>query len=148
MKLDYVGRLGKRENRECVYRFVAPDDQRDSIFGQWLNRDEALNRELVSVINNISTTTPVIDTTPQDIPQTLTPVESPTVQGWKGLKLKMQQGMNCAGSFYNQLVSTIGEAVGVADGEPYWNSYLGQWLLWVNFAWGCTSVVCDWLVGV
>ncbi len=63
LKLDYVGRLGKRENRECVYRFVAPDDQRDSIFGQWLNRDEAFSSESVSVTNNISTTTPVIDTT-------------------------------------------------------------------------------------
>ncbi len=41
LKLDYIGRLGKRENRECVYQFVAPDDERDSIFGQWLNRDEA-----------------------------------------------------------------------------------------------------------
>jgi hypothetical protein len=146
LKLDYVGRLGKRENRECVYQFVAPDDQRDSIFGQWLNRDEAFSRDSVSVSNNISTTTPVIDTTPQDIPQTLTPVESSTVQGWKGLKLKLQQGLDSAGSFYQQLVSTIGEAVGVADGEPYWNGYLGQWQVWVNFGSGCTSVVCDWVV--
>ncbi|MCC5612805.1 hypothetical protein LC612_40490 [Nostoc sp. CHAB 5834] len=45
LKLDYVGRLGKRENRECVYQFVAPDDQRDSIFGQWLNRDELFQNE-------------------------------------------------------------------------------------------------------
>ncbi len=65
LKLDYVGRLGKRENRECVYRFVAPDDQRDSIFGQWLNRDEASYSELVSVTNNIVLSTPVIDTTSQ-----------------------------------------------------------------------------------
>ncbi|MDZ8260465.1 hypothetical protein [Nostoc sp. ChiQUE01b] len=28
LKLDYVGRLGSRENRECVYQFVAPDDKR------------------------------------------------------------------------------------------------------------------------
>ncbi|MEH1807071.1 hypothetical protein [Nostoc sp.] len=53
MKLDYVGRLGKRENRECVYKFVPSDDRRGVIFGQWLNRDEALNRELVSGSNNI-----------------------------------------------------------------------------------------------
>ncbi|MEH2431786.1 MAG: hypothetical protein V7K26_30715 [Nostoc sp.] len=71
MKLDYVGRLGKRENRECVYKFVPPNDQRDSIFGQWLNRDEALNRESVSVMNNIVLTTPVSDTTPIDISQTV-----------------------------------------------------------------------------
>ncbi|WP_375511052.1 plasmid replication protein, CyRepA1 family [uncultured Nostoc sp.] len=148
LKLDYVGRLGKRENRECVYRFVAPDDQRNSIFGQWLNRDEAFQNELVSVSNNISTTTPVIDTTPQDIPQTLTPVESPVTQGWKGLNLKMRLGLDSAGQFYQQLVSTIGKAIGVADGEPYWNGYLGQWQVWVKFADECRSVVCDWLVAV
>lgn len=34
LKLDYVGRLGSRDNRECVYQFVAPDDQRDLIFAQ------------------------------------------------------------------------------------------------------------------
>ncbi|MBW4457550.1 MAG: hypothetical protein KME55_35590 [Nostoc indistinguendum CM1-VF10] len=66
LKLDYVGRLGKRENRECVYQFIAPDDQRDSIFEQWLNRDELFQNELVSVSNNISTITPVIDTQSQD----------------------------------------------------------------------------------
>ncbi|QHG20223.1 plasmid replication protein, CyRepA1 family [Nostoc sp. ATCC 53789] len=148
LKLDYVGRLGKRENRECVYQFVAPDDQRDSIFGQWLNRDEALNRESVSVMNNIVLTTPVSDTTPIDIPQTVTQVENPVAQGWKGLKLKMQQGLDNAGHFYQQLVSTIGKAIGVADGEPYWNGYLGQWQVWVKFADECRSVVCDWLVAV
>ncbi|MBD2534079.1 DUF3854 domain-containing protein [Nostoc flagelliforme FACHB-838] len=148
LRLDYIGRLGKRENRECVYQFVAPDDQRDSIFGQWLNRDEATKSESVSVTNNISTTTPVIDTTLQDIPQTLTPVESPVTQGWKGLNLKMRLGLDSAGQFYQQLVSTIGKAIGVADGEPYWNGYLNQWQVWVNFADGCRPVVCDWLAVV
>ncbi|QFS51495.1 DUF3854 domain-containing protein [Nostoc sphaeroides] len=175
LKLNYVGRLGKRENRECVYQFVAPDDERDSIFGQWLNRDELFQNELVSVSNNIVLPTPMIDTTSQLIPKntdlvsvtnniefptqvtdtishgiplSLNQVESPVNQGWKGLKLKLQQGMDCAGSFYNELVSTIGEAVGVADGEPFWNGYLGQWQVWVNFASGCKSVVCDWLVVV
>ncbi|MEH2378499.1 MAG: hypothetical protein V7K27_06290 [Nostoc sp.] len=52
LKLDYVGRLGSRDNRECVYKFVASDDERDSIFGQWLNRDELFLSESVSVTNN------------------------------------------------------------------------------------------------
>ncbi|MCC5612804.1 hypothetical protein LC612_40485 [Nostoc sp. CHAB 5834] len=98
------------------------------------------------VSNNISTITPVIDTQSQDIPQTLTPVESPVTQGWKGLKLKIRQGLDSAGRFYSELVSKVGFSLGVADGEPYWNGYLGQWQVWVNFATGCTSVVCDWLV--
>ncbi|MEH1823651.1 MAG: hypothetical protein V7L31_32035 [Nostoc sp.] len=54
LKLDYVGHLGSRENRECVYQFVPLDDERDSIFGQWLNRDELFLRESVSVTNNIT----------------------------------------------------------------------------------------------
>ncbi|MBN3950086.1 MAG: hypothetical protein HWQ38_27890, partial [Nostoc sp. NMS7] len=69
LKLSYVGRLGSRDNRECVYQFVAPDDERDSIFGQWLNRDEAFQNELVSGTNNIVLTTPVIDTTSHLIPK-------------------------------------------------------------------------------
>ena len=175
LKLSYVGRLGSRDNRECVYQFVAPDDERDSIFGQWLNRDEAFqnelvsgtnnivlttpvidttshlipkNSDLVSVTNNINITTPVIDTTPLDIPQTVTQVENPQVLGWKGLSLKLRQGLDSAGFFYNELVSTIGSAVGVADGEPFWNGYVGQWHVAVKFASGCKSVLCDWLIVV
>jgi hypothetical protein len=143
LKLDYVGRLGKRENRECVYQFVAPDDQRDSIFGQWLNRDELFLSESVSVTNNIELKTQVIDTTSQILEEV---VSNPQGEAWKGLKLKLQQGLDSIGSSYSELVSTIGETVGVADGEPYWNGYLGQWQVWVNFGSGCTSVVCDWLV--
>lgn len=142
LKLDYVGRLGKRENRECVYQFVALDDQRDSIFGQWLNRDEASYSESVSVTNNIELQTLITGTISHDIPQTLNQVESPAIQGWKGLKLKMRLGLDSVGKFYQQLVSKEGEAVGIADGEPYWNAYLGQWQVWVKFGGGCTSVVC------
>jgi hypothetical protein len=148
LKLAYVGRLGKRENRECVYRFVAPNDERDSIFGQWFNRDEAFQNELVSVINNIEFPTQVTGTISDDIPKTLNQVESPATHGWKGLKLKLQQGLDSIGSSYSELISKVGEAVGIADGEPYWNAYLNQWQVWVNFAHGCKSVVCDWLVAV
>ncbi|MBD2248767.1 hypothetical protein [Nostoc sp. FACHB-888] len=168
LKLDYIGRLGKRENRECVYQFVPVDDQRDSIFGRWLNRDEASNCDSVSVMNNIKLQTPVTDTTSLSISHNTevvsgtnnivfaTPLsdtaphtpENIAILGWKGLKLKLQQGLDSAGQFYQQLVSTIGKAIGVADGEPYWNGYLGQWQVWVNFGSGCRSVVCDWLVSV
>ncbi|MBD2650011.1 hypothetical protein [Nostoc foliaceum] len=146
LKLNYVGRLGKRENRECVYRFVAPDDQRNSIFGQWLNRDEAFSRDSVSVTNNIELQTPGIDTTSQILLEEV--VSNPQGQAWKGLKLKLQQGLDSAGHFYSELVSAVGAAIGVADGEPYWNGYLGQWQIAVNFASGCKSVLCDWLIVV
>ncbi|MBN3958368.1 hypothetical protein [Nostoc sp. NMS8] len=78
---------------------VPPDDERDSIFEQWFNRDEVFQSESVLVINNIVLTTPVSDTTPIHIPQT-TQVENPLVQGWKGLKLKMREGVDSAGRFY------------------------------------------------
>ncbi|BBD70190.1 hypothetical protein NIES4072_65560 [Nostoc commune NIES-4072] len=168
LKLNYVGRLGKRENRECVYQFVPVDDQRDSIFGQWFNRDELFQSESVSVTNNIKLQTPGIDTTSLSIfhntevvsgtnnivratPLSDTAPHTPeniAILGWKGLKLKLQQGLDSTGQFYQQLVSTIGKAIGVADGEPYWNGYLGQWQVWVNFGGGCTAVVCDWVVVV
>ncbi|BAY20200.1 hypothetical protein NIES21_60700 (plasmid) [Anabaenopsis circularis NIES-21] len=61
LRLSYVGRLGPRGKRECVYKFVAPDDGRDVIFEKWLNR------ELVSVNNNIDIQTQVADTTPLPI---------------------------------------------------------------------------------
>ncbi|MHC5771718.1 MAG: hypothetical protein ACYTXI_40465, partial [Nostoc sp.] len=146
--LDYVGRLGKRENRECVYQYVAPNDQRDSIFKQWLNRDEAFLRDSVSVTNNIELQTPGIDTQSQDIPQTFAQVEDPLVLGWKGLSLKLRQGLDSFGQFYQHLVSQLGDAIGIADDEPFWNAHVEQWQVWVNFAWGCTSVVCNWLVAV
>ena len=55
-------------------------------------------------------------------------MESPAVLAWKGLKLKLRLGLNSAGQFYQQLVSKVGDGVGVADGEPFWNGYLSQWL--------------------
>ncbi|WP_179077079.1 hypothetical protein [Nostoc sp. C057] len=102
----------------------------------------------MSVTNNIELQTQVTGTISDDIPQTLNQVESPATQAWKGLKLKMREGLDSAGRFYQQMVSQLGEAIGVADGEPYWNAYLGQWQIWVNFADECRSVVCDWLVVV
>ena len=38
LKLTYVGRMGSRENRERVYEFVKPKDERDAIYQRWQNR--------------------------------------------------------------------------------------------------------------
>ncbi|MHC5722766.1 MAG: plasmid replication protein, CyRepA1 family [Nostoc sp.] len=64
---------------------------------------------------------------------------------WAGLKLKLQQGLQNAGRFYQETVSEIGEAIGIADSEPFWNVYLNRWHVNVNFACGCKSVACDWV---
>ena len=87
----------------------------------------------------------MIDTTSQILEEV---VSSPQRQAWKGLKLKLQQGLDSIGSSYSELVSTIGNAIGVADGEPFWNGYLGQWQIAVNFEGRCQSVMYDWLVSV
>ncbi|MBW4689258.1 MAG: DUF3854 domain-containing protein [Komarekiella atlantica HA4396-MV6] len=56
LKLKYVARLGSKENRECVYEFVPPKDERNLIFERWLSRDEtarqSVNSDLVSVTTN------------------------------------------------------------------------------------------------
>jgi hypothetical protein len=151
LKLTYVGRLGSRENREKVYQFVPPSDQRDLIFRQWLEKDEialAPNEQKVSNFDLVSPTcNKEIDTQVND---TTSPAQTPSTstldQGWKGLKLKLRQGLENAGSFYTEMVSRIGNTVGIADSEPFWNQCLSQWMVWVSFEGGCKSVVCDWLV--
>jgi hypothetical protein len=42
LKLSCIGRLGSREQRERVYIFESPDDGREEIFTNWLQRDNAL----------------------------------------------------------------------------------------------------------
>ncbi len=156
LKLSYIGRLGERGKRERVYEFIKPDDGCDCIFEKWLNRDEVAAANCVSnsgvfsplrkaancpvsITNNISTSTFVADT--PDTSQALDEV----VGGWQGLKLRLRHGLESAGQFYTELVSKIGEAVGVADGEPFWNRYLGQWMIAVSFGDGCKSVGCEWV---
>ncbi|QLE44361.1 hypothetical protein FD723_30675 [Nostoc sp. C052] len=95
----------------------------------------------MSGTNNIVFATPLSDTAPH------TP-ENIAILGWKVLMVKMQLGLNSAGSFYSELISQVSSSVGVADGEPYWNAYLNQWQVWVNFADECRSMVCDWLAVV
>ncbi|MEH2034770.1 hypothetical protein [Nostoc sp.] len=38
-------------------------------------------------------------------------VKNPIAQGWKGLKLKMREGLDSAGRFYSELVSQVGEVI-------------------------------------
>ncbi|MBD2302836.1 plasmid replication protein, CyRepA1 family [Nostoc sp. FACHB-190] len=80
LRLSYVGRLGERGKRECVYKFVGPDDGRDGIFEKWLNR------ELVSVTSNINVPTPITYTTPLPSNQDMEGQESSTDSWWRQVK--------------------------------------------------------------
>ncbi|WP_019505895.1 plasmid replication protein, CyRepA1 family [Pleurocapsa sp. PCC 7319] len=49
LKLTYIGRLGSREQRERVYVFESPNDGREEIFTNWLQKDNAFTQaELAS----------------------------------------------------------------------------------------------------
>jgi hypothetical protein len=73
---------------------------------------------------------------------------STQVCGWKGLKLQLQQGLENAGNLYQELISAVGNAIGVAEEEPIWNEYFNQWIIKINFANDFKSVFCDWLISV
>ncbi|MBE9209421.1 hypothetical protein IQ244_23550, partial [Nostoc sp. LEGE 06077] len=83
-RLSYVGRLGPRGKRECVYKFVAPGDGRDRIFKQWLSR------ELVSVNNNIDTQTQVADTISLPSNQDMGGQENSTDSWWQQVNSSSQ----------------------------------------------------------
>jgi hypothetical protein len=38
LKLTYVGRMGSRNNRERIYQFIEPKDERNLVFAGWQNR--------------------------------------------------------------------------------------------------------------
>ncbi|MBD2492351.1 plasmid replication protein, CyRepA1 family [Aulosira sp. FACHB-615] len=80
LRLSYVGRLGERGKRECVYKFVAPDDGRSGIFEKWLNR------ELVSVSNNINVPTLITDTALLPSNEDMEGQESSTDSWWRQVK--------------------------------------------------------------
>jgi Domain of unknown function (DUF3854) len=48
LKLTYVGRMGSRDNRERVYQFIEPKDERDVIYQAWQNRVVAVACVLAS----------------------------------------------------------------------------------------------------
>ncbi|WP_265276771.1 plasmid replication protein, CyRepA1 family [Nostoc sp. KVJ3] len=77
LRLSYIGRLGPRGKRECVYKFVTPNDGRDCIFKQWLSR------ELVSVSSNINVPTPITDTTSLPSNEDMGGQENPTDSWWQ-----------------------------------------------------------------
>ncbi|MBD2452331.1 DUF3854 domain-containing protein [Nostoc sp. FACHB-152] len=97
LRLSYVGRLGPRGKRECVYKFVTPDDGRDGIFKKWLNR------ELVSVSNNINIQTQITDTTSLPSNEDIGGRENSTDSWW-------QQVKSYAAGFMEQVESGV-EAV-------------------------------------
>ena len=55
LKLNYIGRLGSREQRERVYTLEPPLDGREEIFASWLRRDGACTQaESINNFDNIS----------------------------------------------------------------------------------------------
>ncbi|MBD2492113.1 hypothetical protein [Aulosira sp. FACHB-615] len=104
LRLTYVGRLGPRGKRECVYKFVAPDDRRNVIFEKWLNR------ELVSVTSNIGIPTPITDTIPLPVIEDMEGQENSTDSWWQqvkfyaaGFKERVKDGVEAVKEFLSTL---------------------------------------------
>lgn len=72
--------------------------------------------------------------------------------GWTGLKLRLRQGLEVAGSiwsnWYQELSEKFGQAIGVSESEPIFNGYMQAWQVHVAFSNGLGSVPSDWLEAV
>nr|WP_242045813.1 plasmid replication protein, CyRepA1 family [Calothrix sp. FACHB-1219] len=91
------------------------------------------------------------DINPELVEQAIASVEdSPPQTRWTGLKLQLRQGLEIAGSiwsdFYRELSERFGQAIGLAENEPFWNAYAENFQVHVTFPMlGTRSVPCDWL---
>ncbi|MDZ8096909.1 MAG: hypothetical protein RMZ42_33955 [Nostoc sp. DedQUE05] len=142
LRLSYVGRLGSRGKRECVYKFVPPDDQRDSIFSRWLNR------ELVSVTSNIDLTTPITDTTSLStlpVIKDMEGQENSTHSWWQQVKSyavrfmeRLESGVEAVKQFLSTLTSDErwGVMVEFEEAQPQMFSQLvavaPDWVQWMG----------------
>ncbi|MBD2479589.1 plasmid replication protein, CyRepA1 family [Anabaena sp. FACHB-83] len=135
LRLSYVGRLGPRGKRECVYKFVAADDGRSGIFSRWLSR------ELVSVTPNIDLTTSITDTTPLPSNEDMEGQEASWWQQVKsyvaGLRERVESGVDAVKEFLSTL--TLDERWGVMvafeEAQPQLFSQLvaeaPDWVQWM-----------------
>lgn len=68
---------------------------------------------------------------------------------WKGLSLRIKEGLEVVGSvcggLYRELSEKFGQAIGIAENEPLFNTYLQDWQVHVVFADGLKSIPCSWL---
>lgn len=89
------------------------------------------------------------DTNSYELP--LPATEQPQIQltGWKGLKLRLRQGLKITGRIWNDLYSelsdTFGQVIGTSENEPLFNAYQQNWFIHVVFANGIRSIPCDWV---
>jgi hypothetical protein len=75
LKLDYVGRFGSRGDRERIYAYHDPDDDREAVFDVWTSREQAYlensrqtsTDNLVSRGSNKRYITPSLDTEEENI---------------------------------------------------------------------------------
>ncbi|WP_242072163.1 plasmid replication protein, CyRepA1 family [Nostoc sp. FACHB-110] len=136
LRLSYVGRLGERGKRECVYKFVTADDGRNVIFEKWLNR------ELVSVTSNINVPTPITDTTPLPSNQDMEGQEAAWWQQIKsyaaGFMERVESGLEAAKEFLSTLTSDERWSVMVAfeEAQPQLFGQLvaaaPEWVEWMG----------------
>ncbi|MFS0520137.1 plasmid replication protein, CyRepA1 family, partial [Nostoc sp. UIC 10607] len=145
-------------------RAVPVSDRREEVFIAWVERDtlareKALAAKLESqiviipkvaiveqtdVIVKEEMATPVI----QELTQ-VNPVPTSQPPQWTGLKLRLKQGVEVTGfiwnNWYKQLFEKFGQAIGVAESEPFLNQCLQNWQVHVVFPSGLGSIPHEWL---
>ena len=139
LRLSYIARLGPRGKRECVYKFVTPNDGRDCIFKQWLSR------ELVSVSSNINVPTPITDTTSLPSNEDMGGQENPTDSWWQQVKCyvvsfmeRLESGVDAIKEFLSTLKSDErwGVIVVFEEAQPQIFGQLvseaPEWLEWMS----------------
>ncbi len=139
-------------------RAVPVSDGREEVFTAWVERDIlAREKAAAAKLEAQRASIPEVVTVEKvaSVQQAVLPASEAIKLGneqtdshlplWAGLKLKLQHDLQDAGRFYLEAISEIGEAIGIAEGEPFWNGFLNRWHIAVNFACGSKSVACDWV---
>lgn len=145
-------------------RAVPVSDRREEVFTAWIERDtlarekalaaklefqnviipEVAIVEQADVIVKEEMATAVI----QELTQ-VNPVPTSQLPQWTGLKLRLKQGLEVTGfiwgNWYKELSEKFGQAIGIAESEPFLNQCLQNWQVHVVFPSGLGSVPHEWL---
>lgn len=80
------------------------------------------------------------------------PVPTSQLPQWRGLKLRLKQGLEVTGfiwgNWYKELSEKFGQAIGIAESEPFLNQCLQNWQVHVVFPSGLGSIPDEWLEAV
>ena len=145
-------------------RAVPISDGREEVFTAWVERDTLAREKALAVkLESQNVIIPKVaiveqadvivkEEIPTAVIQELTqvnPVPTSQLPQWTGLKLRLKQGLEVTGfiwgNWYKELSEKFGQAIGIAESEPFLNQYLQNWQVHVVFPSGLGSIPHEWL---